>query len=359
LRRGGAARFVTPSTIWRLMMKRIALILILLGAAAVEVSAETLLKYENRMARAVEQVARIKSDADYEVPGIEHIKELLPRREQVEHEGKPLTVNNTWLYVALDDYEAEANPQARRAKLTDIGDRLAALDAALIRAAESSLDTRGQETRARLRDILDRPDYHVKEESRLSRLIKQVKNKVQGFLVEIWQAFWRMLGKVFGSGTQGSLVSKIVVIGALGVFLYFVVRMAMQIKPQRKKARKRTVLGEEIEAGATPGDLFDAAMAAARAGDFRAAVRKLYISLLYELSERNLVEIEESATNHEYLARLSRFGALVPPVREMTDRFDLAWYGMFATSPEEFSAYLARYNEAVERAKTLVPEAAK
>ncbi len=341
-------------------MKRVALILLFIGSAVSSTAAETLLKYENRVARAVEQVARIKSDADYEVPGVEHIKELLPRREQVEHEGKRLSVENAWLHTALDAYQAEANPQNKTTRLGDIGDQLAALDAALIRAAETSPDASGgQQARARLRDILNRPEYHEKEESRLSAFIKKVKTKVMTFLAEIWEAFWRMLGKVFGSGAQGSLVSKIVVIAALGAFLFFGIRIAMQIKPRRKKARKRTVLGEEIEAGTTPGDLFDAAMAAARAGDFRAAVRKLYISLLYELSERNLIEIEESATNHEYLARLATYAPLVPPVREMTDRFDLSWYGLFPTSADEFSAYLARYNDALQRAKTLTPEAAK
>src|SRR5437764_12960706 len=120
------------------MMKRIALILFLLLFAAFAVSAETLLKYENRVARAVEQIARIKSDAEYEAAGIEHIKQLLPRHEQVEHEGKKLTVDNTWLYTALDAYDAEPAAQKKKAKLAEIGDRLAALDAALIHAAETS-----------------------------------------------------------------------------------------------------------------------------------------------------------------------------------------------------------------------------
>src|SRR5437868_15510542 len=134
-------------------MKRIALISLLIFCVATGAAAQTLLKYENRVARATEQVARIKSDADYEAPGVEHIKELLPRREQVEHEGKRLSVDNAWLHTALDAYQAEANPQNKTTRLGDIGDQLAALDAALIRAAETSPDQRGgQQAPARLRD---------------------------------------------------------------------------------------------------------------------------------------------------------------------------------------------------------------
>lgn len=342
------------------MMKRIALIHLLLIAAAADVSAETLLKYENRIARAAEQVARIKSDAEYEAAGIEDIRQLVPAQEMVEHEGRRLSVNNTWLHMAIDVYEAEDDPQVKKAKLAEIGDRLAALDAALIRAAETSLQTDGnQNSRERLRDILNRPEYHEKKESRLAAFIREVRTRVLNFLAEIWRAFGRMLQKVFGSGAEGSIVSQVLMIIVLGVLVYFVVRLAMQIKPRRKKARKRTVLGEEIEATATPNDLFEAAMAAARAGDFRGAVRKLYISLLYELSERNLIELEENATNHEYLARLLQYGALVPPLSAMTDRFDVSWYGLLPTTPEEFAAYLARYNEARERVRTLAPAAAK
>jgi Domain of unknown function (DUF4129) len=340
-------------------MKRAALILTLILLVAPGVSAETLLKYENRVARAAEQVARIKSDAEYEISGVEDIRQLMPRQEQVEHEGRTLKIDNTWLSVALDVYSAERDPQKKTAKLAEIGDRLAALDAALISAAETSPGKAGgEETRAKLREILNRRDYHEKEEGRFAAFVRKIYNKVSDFIVQLRDAFGRMLKKTFSSAAEGSLVSKILVIVVLGVFLFFILRLATKIKPRRKAARKRTVLGEEIEANATPGDLFEAAMAAAQAGDFRAAVRKLYISLLYELSERSLIELDESATNHEYLARLAHFEPLVAPVSAMTDRFDVSWYGMFPTSQEEFSTCLARYNEAMQRAKTLTPEAA-
>lgn len=328
--------------------------------AALDVSAATLVDYEHRVARAVEEVARVRAAGIYEVLDSEDVRELLPPQEQVEYDGKKVIVDNAWLYAALDDYDDEDDYEKKSVTLGEIGDRLAALDAELVRAAGASFDkTSGQETRTRIREILNRREYREKEESRISAFIKKVYKKVRDFLAELRDAFVRLLSKIFGSAAEGSVISKIVVVLAIGVFLFFIVYIARQIKPRRKTARKRTVLGEEIAADATPGDLFEAAMASARAGDFRAAVRKLYVSLLYELSERNLVEIEESATNREYLARLSRFEALVPPLRHMTDRFDFAWYGMFPTSQEEFTTYLARYQEAIERAKTITPGPAK
>ena len=118
------------------------------------------------------------------------------------------------------------------------------------------------------------------------------------------------------------------------------------------------MLGEEIAADRTSRELAEAGLAAARAGDFRTAVRKLYVSLLYELSERNLIELEDSATNHEYLKKASRLSGLAGPMRYLTDRFDHVWYGMFPSSEGDFAAYLARYEEAMERARTLSERAA-
>ena len=118
------------------------------------------------------------------------------------------------------------------------------------------------------------------------------------------------------------------------------------------------MLGEEIPADGTSRQLAEAGLAAARAGDFRTAVRKLYVSLLYELSERNLIELEDSATNHEYLNKASRLSGLAGPMRYLTDRFDYVWYGMFPSSEDDFAAYLVHYEEAMARARTLSEQAA-
>jgi hypothetical protein len=76
------------------------------------------------------------------------------------------------------------------------------------------------------------------------------------------------------------------------------------------------------------------------------------------LSERNLIELEESATNHEYLRKASGLSGLAVPMRYLTDRFDYVWYGMFPSSEDDFAAYFVRYQEAMERARLLGEQAA-
>src|SRR4030095_7866689 len=158
----------------------------------------------------------------------------------------------------------------------------------------------------------------------------------------------------FGASSSGVWISNLVLIAVLATAVIVAARFARRLRrPQTKRKKTRIVLGEEIAADGTSRDLAEAGLAAARAGDFRTAVRKLYVSLLYELSERGLIELEDSATNHEYLRKAARFAGVAAPMRYLTDRFDYVWYGMFPASEDEFADYLARYMEAMENVRVV------
>jgi hypothetical protein len=332
--------------------------LLILLAVQNALADSALLNYEHRVVRAAEQIERIKADSDYSREGVTYIKRLLPKAEEVQFDGRPVQVDNNWLWVLLDSYQQATDPNDRAAKLNEIGGRLRALDQQLQRS-EAGSEARSQSgndrpaERQRLEEILSRSEYQPPQETAVSKYIKLGLAKVREVLGKIRDAFQSLLEAVFGAGASGGVISKILVIVTIVIALVIAVRMVGRIKPVRKRARKRIVLGEEVEADATPRDLADAATAAANSGDFRMAIRKLYVSLLYELAERRLIELEDSATNHEYLAKVSSHRTLVPPMRFLTDRFDYIWYGMYPSSAEEFSDCLARYREAVQGAAAL------
>ena len=96
----------------------------------------------------------------------------------------------------------------------------------------------------------------------------------------------------------------------------------------------------------------------ARLGEFRTAVRKLYVALLYQFSERGLIELRPNATNRDYLSMLPGSSVLVSPMRYLTDRFDYYWYGMSPISEQEYASYLARYEEASGQAGKESPQLA-
>jgi hypothetical protein len=339
-------------------MKRICAITFLMFLAAAEAGAATsLLDYEKRVARAAEQLERIRTDEDYSEEGLSYVKKLLPATESVTANEKVTEVNNRWLHERLDKLAAEPDKKRREAMLTEIHGSLEALDIELIQAEDiSRTQSSKEETKEKLKKILADDQYREKKENPITKFINETRQKVKDYLVKL---YLKIAQALFGSKGEPSSLFNIIFVVFLLVAGYYIARMLMKYKSGRKKPKKRTVLGEEIEEDAKPGDLADAALAAAKAGDFRMGVRKLYIALLYEMSERNLIELDSHATNREYLAKASRFSQLIPSMSYLTERFDFFWYGMFPSSQDDFISYLERYREAVNKVQTISQQRAQ
>ena len=339
------------------MRKALPASIIILLFVADAFGAASLADYSNRVGQAAEQVELIKDGREYEQEAGDKIKKLLPQSEQVDIEGQTVTVNNAWLHALIDSARTLVNGEERTDKLDEASGRLLALKEDLdhLRAQSGGEDRAA--AREKLREIRSRPEFLKKGDDPLTAFIKKVRKEVLDFLTKVYTKIMELL---FGDNSGSSWVYRGIVIAGLAGALVLAFRMLRRIKrAPKKREKKRTVLGEEIDAGTTSNDLADAALAAAKAGDFRGAVRKLYISLLYELSERNLIELEPNATNREYLAKVSGFQPLVAPMRYLTDRFDYFWYGMFPSSAEDFSVFHARYNEAMASARSLGEQSAK
>src|SRR5262249_24968395 len=277
--------------------------------------------------------------------------------EEIKTEDGTVRVENSWLWTLLNDYERETDAQEKLAWLNEAEGRLKALEEHLKRGQlklDQHRDAAGEKDK--IREILSRPEYQEKQDTFIGRMMKKGIAKAREFLLKALESlstlFARMCGASQSGGWFSSLLLFLLLIGAL-VLAGFMIR---RIKPRRRRSKKRVILGEEVEADATPRDLADAAIAAAGRGDFRSAIRKLYVSLLYELSNRQIIELEDSATNHEYLARVARHRSLFAPMRYLTDRFDFVWYGMFPSSQEDFSSCLARYREAMQGAETVAAQ---
>lgn len=82
-------------------------------------------------------------------------------------------------------------------------------------------------------------------------------------------------------------------------------------------------------------------------GDYRTAVRYLYLSMLLLLEERGLLRYDRSLTNREYLRLIAHRPDLVAVLSDVIDVFDRVWYGF---QPLDSAAY-ARYQAQVEALK--------
>lgn len=76
----------------------------------------------------------------------------------------------------------------------------------------------------------------------------------------------------------------------------------------------------------------------AAAGNYRDAIRYLYLTTLILLDERSLLRFDQSLTNREYLQRLAgtHLGSLLTPI---IDTFDRTWYGHSEPTEQEYEQY--------------------
>ena len=111
----------------------------------------------------------------------------------------------------------------------------------------------------------------------------------------------------------------------------------------------RNLYTEADVAGVLPGE--DAPLTASSAskkaaqsagtGDYRSAIRYLYLSALLLLDERGFLRYDHTLTNREYLQQLGEEGEIKRNLKAIVDEFDRVWYGFYPIGQEEYSRYLS------------------
>ena len=84
-------------------------------------------------------------------------------------------------------------------------------------------------------------------------------------------------------------------------------------------------------------------------GDYRNAVRFLYLSSLLVLDEQGLLRYDRSRTNREYLLSVASRPDLADPLRDVIDVFDRVWYGYEPVDEQAYQAYREHVEELREK----------
>lgn len=132
-------------------------------------------------------------------------------------------------------------------------------------------------------------------------------------------------------------VNVVGVIGFLALVIYFLRNLLFGFT---REASLNRLLDEEANLTA------DSALAKAQefssGGDYRTAVRYLYLSALLLLEERGLIRYDRSQTNREYLRSVAHRPDLARVLRDVIDVFDRVWYGFQPLGREEYETYVAQ-----------------
>ena len=114
--------------------------------------------------------------------------------------------------------------------------------------------------------------------------------------------------------------------------------------------------GLVMEAGAGPstrdgGEPLTAARALQQAqdlsaaGDYRTAVRYLYLASLLRLDERGLLRYDRSRTNREYLRSVDEKPELASNLKDVIDVFDEVWYGYQPLDKNSYEHFVDRVSD--------------
>ena len=76
-------------------------------------------------------------------------------------------------------------------------------------------------------------------------------------------------------------------------------------------------------------------------GEYREAVRGLYLALLSRLHHEGVIHYDSHASNWDYLRQFRGRSEWKPSFRELTLRFDFAWYGNLPVGPEGYRDFRA------------------
>jgi hypothetical protein len=153
-----------------------------------------------------------------------------------------------------------------------------------------------------------------------------------------------------GSGMQVANALVVVLIGAvllvLGVVLYRALRNSseeeaadtLEVSAQEQKAEGAG--GLDALARPPEGWAHLADELAAR-GEYREAVRHLYLALLSRLHREGAILYDVTLSNWDYLRQFRGQRDWLPPFRELTRRFDFAWYGRTPVGAEGYRDFRA------------------
>ncbi len=333
--------------------------LLLLLSSHLNIFAATLSEYHTRIRAAdalTKSLARYSSQknfaqgSEYERQTLADIRKNLPVSERVEWQGTSIETNNQWLHDELVEYEKEKQSAKRFSILTAISERLQAIELKINELENPSASNRTKdEDKQKLGEILNREEYQKPEQKE--------KSWIQRFIERIMEWFSREAPDPSIVPSEGfrslSFVLQIVlyaaIIGAVGFLIYrFAPFLAARFKQREKREKKdRVILGERIAADESAENLFSEAERLAREGNLRGAIRKGYIALLCELSDRKIIGLSRNKTNRDYLRDVRKQRELFENMSGLTSNFERHWYGFDEAEEKDWDEFRTGYKKAV------------
>lgn len=186
-----------------------------------------------------------------------------------------------------------------------------------------------------LKEILARPEFQW-----------SAPQEGPDWLQRILDAFFNFLERI-AFGVQNTLYYGRVplMIGAALLLILSLLYIYRNLSRNLVREAEQASQGSDDESLLTSKGALQRAQILSNQGDYRTAIRYLYLSSLLVLDERGLLRYDRSRTNREYLRSVSSKSQLATPLRDVIDVFDRVWYGFEPVDEQTYQSYLQHVDE--------------
>jgi hypothetical protein len=330
-------------------------------------SGATLDDYRQRISNATELINEMLAAAATREAGEEpdedeeeiarRLREALPATLRIELPGAAaVDASHAWLHSELDRLSEQYDATVRAVFLTEIADRLGAIEYELSlldddARAEASKDA----DKRKLAEILAREQFQKPAEASESFLERWLRA-----IAEWLESIFPRAGLGPSAAGSGSWIAKLVMVliglglAVLVAFLLIKFGPGFSIRAGRRSGKPigdRVIMGDVVASGETPAGLLAEAERLARQGDLRGAIRKGYVGALCELSDRRLIGLARHKTNRDYLRDIRGQRELFDQMRRLTAIFERHWYGSVPPAAEDWESFRSGFGVMAERAR--------
>ncbi|RKH38608.1 DUF4129 domain-containing protein, partial [Corallococcus llansteffanensis] len=254
--------------------------------------------------------------------------------------------------LALDDEDCEAATATLESGLAQV---------TATAEAQARVDARAATDRAR--SILARPEFQDRPE-------KDPKEPEQEEVPpepSWWRRFIDKLGKWLEElfrrenpspprdtslPVSGGAAANVLVVALVALTLAVLGVVVVNVLKRRSEGTGPALEVSTVDAAALAGNPDHAlsrppegwahlADALAAQGEYREAVRNLYLALLSRLHRDGAILYDETLSNWDYLRAFRGRPEVKAPFRELTRRFDFVWYGNLPVGPEGYTEFRA------------------
>jgi len=182
-----------------------------------------------------------------------------------------------------------------------------------------------------LQEILARPEFQWAEPETVT---------APNWLQKILDAFATFMERL------AVFILKALYYGRVPLIIAAVILFIISLYFISRNLSRNLVRDAQLAADAGSDELLSSTSAMQRAqtlstqGDYRTAIRYLYLSSLLTLDEQGLLRYDRSRTNREYLRSVASKPVLANPLRSVIDLFDRVWYGFEEVDEKTYQAYV-------------------